>query len=58
MKGTAFLGLGIILTIVGILLYAGVIIIQIPLLGWVAWIPLAIGGLFIIIGIVLMVLRR
>ena len=58
LTGVGFLGLGILLFIVGVFLYAGVIITQIPLLGWVAWIPMAIGGLFILIGIVLLVIRR
>lgn len=58
MSGGRFLGLGILLFVIGVLLYAGVIITQVPLLGWVAWIPMAIGGLLIIIGIVLLVIRR
>ena len=58
MSGGRFLGLGILLFVIGVLLYAGVFITQVPLLGWVAWIPMAIGGLLIIIGIVLLVIRR
>ena len=58
MSGGRFLGLGILLFVIGVLLYAGVIITQFPLLGWVAWIPMAIGGLLIIIGIVLLAIRR
>lgn len=58
MSGGRFLGLGILLFIIGVFLYAGVFITQVPLLGWVAWIPMAIGGLFILIGIVLLVIRR
>jgi len=58
LKGAGFLGIGIILFILGLCLYAGVIITQIPLLGFIAWLPMGLGGLFIIIGLVLIVLRR
>ena len=58
LTGIGFLGVGIILVILGFCLYAGVIFIQIPLLGFIAWIPMGLGGLFVIIGLVLIVLRR
>ena len=58
LAGAGFLGLGILLFVIGVFLYAGVIIVQIPLLGWIAWIPMAIGGILIIVGIVLLIIRR
>ena len=54
----AFLGIGIILFLLGLFLTAGVIIAQIPFLIYVAWIPMGVGGLFIIIGLVLIAIRR
>ena len=56
--GFAFLGFGIIIFIAGLFLYAGIIITQVPLLGWIGWLPMSVGGLFILIGIVLLVIRR
>ena len=58
MSGFAFLGIGILLLVIGICLTAGVIMLSIPILGWVAWIPMAIGGLMIVVGIVLIIIRR
>lgn len=56
--GMSLLGLGILLFVIGICLYAGVIALSIPFMGWFAWIPMSIGGLLIIIGIVLLIIRR
>jgi len=58
MSGFMFLGIGILLFAVGIFLTVGVIVSGIPLLGWFAWIPMAIGGIMIIVGIVLLIIRR
>lgn len=57
-SGMAFLGMGILLFIVGILMIAGVMIVNIPLLGWIAYIPLSVGGILIVVGIVLLVIKR
>jgi len=58
MSGMFFLGLGILLFVVGICLYAGVIMLANPILGWIAWIPMSLGGILIIVGIVLLIIRR
>ena len=58
LKGVVLLGIGIILVIFGICLTAGVIALQIPLLGWVTWIPVSIGGFLVLIGIILMIFKR
>jgi len=58
LTGFALLGLGILLFIIGILLTAGVLILGIPVIGWIAWVPMGIGGLLIIIGIVLLVIGK
>jgi len=58
LSGAMFLGIGIIAVVIGICLTVGVIVSQIPLLGIIAWIPIAIGGIFIVVGIVLLVIKK
>lgn len=58
LTGFSLLGLGILLFIVGVFLTFGVIITGLPYIGMIAWIPMAIGGILIIVGIVLLVIRR
>ena len=57
-SGFAFLGIGILLFILGIGLTAGVIITGLPVLGWIAWIPMALGGILIVVGIVLIIIGK
>jgi len=57
-SGIAFLATGIILGVVGILLTAGVIVAQIPFLGYLTWIPISVGGILIVVGIVLLIIGR
>jgi len=58
MSGFALLGLGIVLFAIGLFLTVGVLVTGIPMLGFFAWIPMAVGGLLIIVGIVLIIIRR
>ena len=58
MSGFTFLGIGILLFALGLFLTMGVIVSGLPVLGWFAWIPMAIGGILIVVGIVLLIIRR
>ena len=56
--GFALLGMGILLFAIGLFLTVGVIVTGVPVVGLFAWIPMAIGGLMIIVGIVLIIIGR
>ena len=58
LSGAMFLGVGVIAVVIGICLTVGVIVSQIPLLGIIAWIPMGIGAIFIVVGIVLLIIRK
>ena len=58
LTGMTFLGIGILLFVLGLCVSVGVIITNIPIIGWFAWIPMAVGGILIVVGIVLLVIKR
>lgn len=58
MTGFAFLGIGILLFAIGLFLTVGVLVIGVPVVGLFAWIPMAIGGIMIVVGIVLIIIRK
>lgn len=58
LSGFFLLGIGILLFAIGLALTVGVLVTGIPIVGWFAWIPMAIGGLLIVIGIVLIIIGR
>ena len=58
MTGLALLGMGILLFVVGICLMAGVMVSGIAVIGFIAWIPMSVGGILIIVGIVLIIIKR
>ena len=58
LTGFALLGMGILLFMIGLFLTVGVLVLNIPVIGWFAWIPMGIGGMLIIIGIVLIIIGR
>jgi len=58
LTGYALLGLGILLFVLGVFLQVGVVISGIPMLAMISWIPMGVGGILIIVGIVLIVIRR
>lgn len=58
LTGMISLTIGIILFVLGLLLQVGVIISGIPLLLYFAWIPMGVGGILIIVGIVLLIIKK
>jgi len=58
LTGMGLLGIGILLFVLGIGLTVGVIVTGTPILGWIAWIPMALGGILIVVGIVLLIILK